>query len=105
MPTTYVRRAFYYDALGRLPSESTSVNGSVTATIAYAYDPLGHLKTTTSGSGVTAQYSGDISSWAWTQHGQTAKTYGFSYDGAHRLTAGQYYSGGSAPIPCNRPTI
>ena len=50
-------------------------------------------------SGATARYSGDISSWAWTQYGQTAKAYAFSYDGAHRLTAGQYYSGGSAPIP------
>ena len=43
-------------------------------------------------SGATARYSGDISSWAWTQYGQTAKAYAFSYDGAHRLTAGQYYT-------------
>ena len=47
-------------------------------------------------SGATARYSGDISSWAWTQYEQPAKAYAFTYDGAHRLTAGQYYSGGSA---------
>ncbi|MBR4585338.1 MAG: RHS repeat protein [Bacteroidales bacterium] len=49
-----MERAFYFDALGRLLSESTSVNGSVTATMAYAYDPLGRLKTMTSGSGTNA---------------------------------------------------
>ena len=32
-------------------------------------------------SGATARYSGDISSWAWTQYGQTAKAYAVSYDG------------------------
>ena len=32
-------------------------------------------------SGATARYSGNISSWAWTLYGQTAKAYAFSYDG------------------------
>lgn len=44
-------------------------------------------------SGASARYSGDISSWTWTQSGQGAKSYGFTYDGARRLTAGQYYMG------------
>jgi len=56
-------------------------------------------------SGATARYSGDISSWAWTQYGQTAKAYAFSYDGAHRLTAGQYYSGGSATNALSEKSI
>ena len=43
--------------------------------------------------GAPARYSGDISSWTWTQSGQGAKSYGFTYDGAHRLTPGQYYTG------------
>ena len=47
-------------------------------------------------SGATARYSGDISSWAWTQNGQTPRAYAFTYDGAHRLTAGQYYNNGTA---------
>ena len=47
----YKTSTFTYDLRGRLLSESTSVNGSVTASMAYAYDPLGRLKTTTSGSG------------------------------------------------------
>ena len=41
-----------------------------------------------SGDTATARYSGDISSWAWIQYGQQAKAYAFTYDGAHRLTAG-----------------
>ena len=47
-------------------------------------------------SGPAAKYSGDISSWTWTQSGQGANSYGFAYDGAHRLTGGQYYSGSTA---------
>ena len=131
------KSTFTYDARGRLLSETAVVDG-VTATMAYAYDPLGRLKTTISGSGTgavtttdswniqgwlasrtalkgtanifsmslgyyspvqsgaTARYSGDISSWAWTQSGQSAKAYGFSYDGAHRLTAGQFYNNGTS---------
>ena len=135
----YKTGTFTYDSRGRLLSESTGVNGSVTATIAYAYDPLGRPKTTTSGtgsgavtttdtyniqgwlsersaqksggtnifsmnlgyyspvqSGAAARYSGDISSWAWTQSGQGQKAYAYTYDSAHRLTAGQYYSGGTS---------
>ena len=121
---------------GRQLTESTSVNGT-SVSMAYAYDPLGRLKTTTSGSGTnavttteayniqgwltsrtalkgstnvfsmslgyyspvqsgaTARYSGDISSWSWTQGNNTAKAYGFAYDGAHRLTAGQYFNNGT----------
>ena len=37
----YKTSTFTYDLRGRLLSESTSVNGSVTATMAYSYDPLG----------------------------------------------------------------
>ncbi|MBR3075303.1 MAG: BACON domain-containing protein, partial [Bacteroidales bacterium] len=36
----YKTSTFTYDLRGRLLSESSSVNGSVTATMAYAYDPL-----------------------------------------------------------------
>ena len=134
----YKASSFTYDTRGRLLSESTGVNGGATATMAYAYDSLGRLKATTSGSGTgavtttdtfniqgwlasrtalkgtanvfsmslgyyspvqsgaAARYSGDISSWAWTQGSNAAKAYAFTYDGAHRLTDGQYYSGGSA---------
>ena len=136
--TDYKTSSFTYDGRGRLLSETASVNGSTAATLSYAYDPLGRLKTTTSGSGSTAvtttdswniqgwltsrtalkgsanvftmslgyysptvsgpvaKYSGDISSWTWTQSGQTARSYGFAYDGAHRLTGGQYYNGTSS---------
>ncbi len=55
---------------------------------------LGYYSPTVSGP--VAKYSGDISSWTWTQSGQGAKSYGFAYDGAHRLTGGQYYSGSTA---------
>ena len=117
------------------------------ATLSYAYDPLGRLKTTTSGtgsnavtttdswniqgwltsrtatkggsnvftmslgyysptvSGPVAKYSGDISSWTWTQSGQTARSYGFSYDGAHRLTGGQYYNGSTATNALSEKSI
>ena len=143
----YKTTAFTYDARGRLLSETTGVNGSVTASMAYTYDPLGRLKTTTSGSGsnavtttdswniqgwltartamkgssnifsmslgyyspvqsgATARYSGDISSWAWTQYGQPAKAYAFTYDGAHRLTAGQYYNNGTSTNALSEKSI
>ena len=134
----YKSTTFTYDSRGRLLSESTGVNGAVSATMTYAYDPLGRPKTTTSGTGSTAvtttdtyniqgwltartaqksggtnvfsmnlgyyspvqsgaapRYSGDISSWTWTQSGQGQKAYAYTYDTAHRLTDGQYYSGGS----------
>ena len=50
-----------------------------------------------SGDTATARCSGDISSWARTQYGQPAKAYAFTYDGAHRLTAGQFYNNGTSP--------
>jgi YD repeat-containing protein len=56
-------------------------------------------------SGATARYSGDISSWAWTQYGQPAKAYAFTYDGAHRLTAGQYYNNGSSTNALSEKSI
>ena len=135
----YKTTAFTYDTRGRLLSETTGVNGSVTASMAYTYDPLGRLKTTTSGSGTnavtttdsfniqgwltarsamkgssnifsmslgyytpvlsgaTARYSGDISSWTWTHSGSTVnRAYAFTYDGAHRLSDGQFYSNGTS---------
>ena len=140
------KSTFTYDARGRLLSETAVVDG-VTVTMAYAYDPLGRLKTTTSGSGTgavvttdtwniqgwltsrtalkgtanifsmslgyyspvqsgaAARYSGDISSWSWTQSGQSAKAYGFSYDGAHRLTAGQFYNNGTSTNALSEKSI
>ena len=145
--TDYKASSFSYDGRGRLLSETTSVNGGTAATLSYAYDPLGRLKTTTSGSGTAAvtttdswniqgwltsrtasksgsnvftmslgyytptvsgpaaKYSGDISSWSWTQSGQSAKSYGFTYDGAHRLTAGQCYSGATATNALSEKSI
>ena len=50
-----------------------------------------------SGDTATARYSGDISFWAWIQFGQQAKAYAFTYDGAHLLTAGQFYNNGTSP--------
>ena len=146
----YKSSAFTYDARGRLLSESTRVNGGTAATLTYAYDPLGRLKTTTSGSGSNAvtttdtwniqgwltsstalkgsanvftmslgyytptlsgpaaKYSGDISSWTWTHGSGNAaitNSYGFTYDGAHRLTAGQYYSDSTATNALSEKSI
>ena len=47
----------------------------------------------------------DISSWAWTQYGQPAKAYAFTYDGAHRLTAGQFYNNGSSTNALSEKSI
>ena len=126
MPSTYVQRAFYYDALGRLKT-TTSGSGANAVTTSDTFNIQGWLTSRTAmkgtggsasnifsmslgyytpvQSGATARYSGDISSWAWTQYGQTAKAYAFSYDGAHRLTAGQYYSGGSATNALSEKSI
>ncbi|MBQ7640465.1 MAG: RHS repeat-associated core domain-containing protein, partial [Bacteroidales bacterium] len=55
-------------------------------------------------SGATARYSGDISSWTWT-HGSgndaVTRSYGFTYDGAHRLTDARYYTGTAASSVTN----
>ena len=105
--------AYAYDPLGRLKT-TTSGSGANAVTTTDTFNIQGWLTArsakkgstnifsmslgyyTPVQSGATARYSGDISSWAWAQYEQTAKAYAFSYDGAHRLTAGQYYSGGSA---------
>lgn len=106
--------AYTYDPLGR-PRTATSGIGSGAVTTTDTYNIQGWLTARTaqkSGgtnifsmnlgyyspvqSGAAARYSGDISSWTWTQYGQGQKAYAYTYDGAHRLTAGQYYSGGSA---------
>ena len=114
VPTTYVQRAFYYDALGRLKTTSSG-SGANAVTTTDTFNIQGWLTArsamkgstnifsmslgyyTPVQSGATARYSGDISSWAWTQYGQPAKAYAFTYDGAHRLTAGQFYNNGSSP--------
>ena len=118
--------AYAYDPLGRLKT-TTSGSGANAVTTTDTFNIQGWLtsriaKKGTGGSatnifsmslgyytpvqsGATARYSGDISSWAWTQYGQTAKAYAFSYDGAHRLTAGQYYSGGSATNALSEKSI
>ena len=105
--------SYGYDPLGR-PKTTTSGSGSNAVVTTDSYNIQGWLSSRTAlrgssnvfsmnlgyyspvQSGAAARYSGDISSWSWTQSGQGQKAYAFSYDGAHRLTAGQYYSGGSA---------
>ena len=57
-------------------------------------------------SGATARYSGDISSWTWTHSGSTVnRAYAFTYDGAHRLTAGQFYNNGSSTNALSEKSI
>ena len=104
---------YAYDPLGR-PKTTTSGTGSTAVTTTDTYNIQGWLTARTaqkSGgtnvfsmnlgyyspvqSGAAPRYSGDISSWTWTQSGQGQKAYAYTYDTAHRLTDGQYYSGGS----------
>ena len=105
--------AYAYDPLGRLKT-TTSGSGANAVTTTDTFNIQGWLTArsamkgstnifsmslgyyTPVQSGATARYSGDISSWAWTQYGQTAKAYAFSYDGAHRLTDGQFYNNGTS---------
>ena len=110
---TSVSMAYAYDPLGR-PKTTTSGSGTNAVTTTDAYNIQGWLTSRTAlkgstnvfsmslgyyspvQSGATARYSGDISSWSWTQGSNTAKAYGFAYDGAHRLTAGQYFNNGTS---------
>ena len=62
---------------------------------------LGYYTPTISGNGTVpdARYSGDISSWSWTHgNGSSAvvRSYGFIYDGAHRLIDARFYAGTTA---------
>ncbi|MBQ7640467.1 MAG: hypothetical protein IJS91_05720, partial [Bacteroidales bacterium] len=78
-------------ARGRLLSESTSVNGSVTATMAYAYDPLGRLKTTTAGSGAGAVATTDT--WniqGWLSSRSAVKGSGNSQTNIFSMSLGYY---------------
>ena len=67
---------------------------------------LGYYTPTITGSGTVpaARYSGDISSWTWT-HGNgnaaVTRSYGFTYDGDHRLTDARYYTGTTATSVTN----
>ena len=68
---------------------------------------LGYYSQTISGDGTKpdARYSGDISSWTWTHgNGNSAvvRSYGFTYDGAHRLTDARYYAGTTAGSITNK---
>jgi len=114
--------SYAYDPLGRLKT-TTSGTGSNAVTTTDSWNIQGWLTSRTAlkgsanvftmslgyysptVSGPVAKYSGDISSWTWTQSGQGAKSYGFAYDGAHRLTGGQYYNGTSSTNALSEKSI
>ena len=118
------QRTFYYDPLGRLKT-TTSGSGANAVTTTDTFNiqgwltsrtamkgtggsasnifsmSLGYYTPTISGNGTKpdARYSGDISSWTWT-HGSgnsaVMRSYGLTYDGAHRLIDARYYTGTEA---------
>ena len=49
-------------------------------------------------------WTGDISAWTWQQSGQPERTYGFTYDGLHRLTD-TFQSEGTYPMGDYQETI
>ncbi|MBR1577506.1 MAG: hypothetical protein IJ653_02860 [Bacteroidales bacterium] len=118
--------AYAYDPLGRLKT-TTSGSGANAVTTTDTFNiqgwltarsamkgstnifsmSLGYYTPTISGNGTKpdARYSGDISSWTWTHgNGNSAvvRSYGFTYDGAHRLTDARYYAGTTAGSITNK---
>jgi len=54
---------FTYDIRGRMLSETTSINGSTSGTVTYAYNELGQLTGKTYGNGATESMAYNIQGW------------------------------------------
>ena len=95
---------YSYDSVGRLAGKSYG-GTALTETLAYNIQGWQTSQTVKKGTetlfdnslkyydGSAPLYSGNISEWAWTQKGQTANTYKFSYDKMSRLLGADHYVG------------
>ena len=114
-------RAYSYDNMDRLTSETLTLTGASATTLAsYTYDNVGRLSALKFGGSSTNavsytydvrsrttalshpafiqdlaySYGGDVSSAGWKRSSSdTRKVYSFTYDGLHRLTAAAYGEG------------
>ena len=107
--TTIASVAYYYDNLG-LPigidysngvSETRSYNirGQLTGQLVEADDSWifsSNLRYNDAfNSATTPSWTGNVSSWSWTQDGQDERTYAFCYDGLDRLVSTVQYKNAS----------
>ncbi len=95
---------YSYDEVGRLTGKSYG-GTTLTETLAYNTQGWQTAQTVKKGTetlfdnslkyydGTTPLFSGNISEWAWTQKGQSANSYRFSYDKMSRLLGADHYVG------------